>query len=346
MSKTHEDEDQAITKPFLLTSATPTINGSPEKHSSQHDVDINREKNGQTVLITLPLPAPSCEKSKEPLWKRFRGIAYTVFAVNCFSLTSTLMKKYSHIHPFNTAVWQSPAAALVAIGCILYTKLWEKKPVLEGLFPICENKKNIVLLVIRAVKTTIILYLTVYSFRFITAADLRTVVSSVVIATFIFGWIFLGEKCGVVPVITAFIAVCGIVGMTRPPLLTGKKEFDKDNLIGIGIAVLTMLLIAFQLIIIRTLKVHHGVANAFAIVWTLVQGFILSVCFGYWEVAETNEILGLSLVGLSLGTGLTCLVLALQVEEAGVVALIRTSEVIFVFLWQYIIVGTLPDWIR
>jgi len=131
----------------------------------------------------------------------------------------------------------------------------------------------------------------------------------------------------------------------RPPLLTGKEEFDRDNLIGIGVAVTTMLLIAMQLIIIRTLKVHHGVANAFAMLWTLVQGFILSITFGYWEVAETNEIIGLSVVGLSLGIGLTCLVLALQVEEAGVVALIRTSEVIFVFLWQYIIVGTLPDWI-
>jgi len=37
------------------------------------------------------------------------------------------------------------------------------------------------------------------------------------------------------------------------------------------------------------------------------------------------------------------LVLALQVEEAGVVALIRTSEVIFTFFWQFLLIGTKPD---
>jgi len=51
-------------------------------------------------------------------------------------------------------------------------------------------------------------------------------------------------------------------------------------------------------------------------------------------------------MGTLMSLGNTFLVLALQVEEAGVVALIRTSEVVFTFFWQWVISGESPDWIR
>jgi len=167
----------------------------------------------------------------------------------------------------------------------------------------------------------------------------------VVIATFVFGWLFLGEKCGVVPVITAGVAVCGIGIMTRPPFLTG-ENFDTNTVIGIGIACATMITVALQLIIIRSLgQVHHGIANLFAVVWSAIQGFILCWIVDALELPPLGDIIGLSLAGVCFGFALTFLVLALQLEEAGVVALVRTSEVVFIFFWQWVVVGTTPDYI-
>lgn len=108
-----------------------------------------------------------------------------------------------------------------------------------------------------------------------------------------------------------------------------------------------MVIIAIHLVVIRYLsEVHHGVGNLIVMVWGLVQGVILSWAFGHLEIPPFDDILGLSISGLCLGLAMTFLVLALQNEEAGVVALVRTSEVIFVFFWQWVIVGTQPDIIR
>lgn len=141
------------------------------------------------------------------------------------------MKKYSHVHPFNVGIWYSPTAIMVAVICIMYTAWWEKQPVSQGLFPLSTHKKNVLLILLRGVLTSIIFYLTVAAFYYITAADLRTVISAVVIAVFIFGWMFLGEKCGVVPTIVSLVALCGIGIMTRPPILTGAESFDTGTLV-------------------------------------------------------------------------------------------------------------------
>lgn len=93
-----------------------------------------------------------------------------------------------------------------------------------------------------------------------------------------------------------------------------------------------MIVIAMQLVIIRYLnKIHHGITNLFVYVWGLGQGILLSVAFNVFAIPTPEEILGLTLGGICLAFALATLVLALQREEAGVVALIRTSEV-FIFL--------------
>lgn len=166
-------------------------------------------------------------------WRRYLGVFYTLLAVNMLSLTNTIMKKYSHVHPFNVGIWYSPTAAAVALVCILYHKCYARGSLSQGLLPLKDNKKNVALVFLRGIITSIIFYLSVAAFRYISAADLRTVISAVVIAVFLFGWLFLGEKCGVVPIVTAIVAVCGIGIMTRPPILTGKEEFDQNTLVSL-----------------------------------------------------------------------------------------------------------------
>lgn len=72
---------------------------------------------------------------------------------------------------------------------------------------------------------------------------------------------------------------------------------------------------------------HHGVSNLVVMLYGLVQGILLSWASGLLEVPPMDDIIGLSISGLFLGLAMTFLVLALQNEEAGVVALIRTVNV-------------------
>ena len=42
---------------------------------------------------------------------------------------------------------------------------------------------------------------------------------------------FLKEKCGIVPFLAIVITIAGMIVVARPPMLTGNKGFDMDNLV-------------------------------------------------------------------------------------------------------------------
>jgi len=114
------------------------------------------------------------------------------------------------------------------------------------------------------------------------------------------------------------------------------------------LAVACLFLATIIIITLRYLQnVHHGVLNTFLYTWAFGQSIILAFAFGEFQVpSDSMDIFAMASVGALMTGGNTFLVLALQVEEAGVVALIRTSEVIFTFFWQWVVVGVKPDSVR
>lgn len=109
-----------------------------------------------------------------------------------------------------------------------------------------------------------------------------------------------------------------------------------------------MILATVIILCLRFLQnVHHGVLNTFLYLWAFLSTLPFAIAFGYAGIPDSTwDLVGCLGVGALWALGNTFLVLALQVEEAGVVALIRTSEVIFTFCWQAIILGIMPDYIR
>ncbi|CAL8085235.1 unnamed protein product [Orchesella dallaii] len=193
--------------------------------------------------------------------------------------------------------------------------------------------------------SVLISYGLIASFKYISVADTRTILAAAVITVYFFSWICFGEKCGCVPVVVAIMAMCGIGIMTRPPVLTGAKEFDNDTLIGVSLAVGCMILATVIILSLRFLQnVHHGVLNACLYSWAFLSSLPFAIAFGKMDLPENGwDIVGVVGVGVLWFLGNMFLVLALQVEEAGVVALIRTSEVIFTFFWQMVILKVYPD---
>jgi hypothetical protein len=47
-----------------------------------------------------------------------------------------------------------------------------------------------------------------------------------VISVYFCGWIFLGEKCGIIPIFVAILALLGIGVMTRPYEFIDPRTFD------------------------------------------------------------------------------------------------------------------------
>jgi hypothetical protein len=73
---------------------------------------------------------------------RYIGLIYTLLSTNCFSLSSTVLKKHSHIHPFNLGTWAFPVSALLSVPFIIYTVYVQKQSVTHTFWPIGKHKKT------------------------------------------------------------------------------------------------------------------------------------------------------------------------------------------------------------
>lgn len=91
------------------------------------------------------------------------------------------------------------------------------------------------------------------------------------------------------------------------------------------VAVLAMAMIAVVIAVFRwLLKVHHSIQNVSLYLYASLQSLILALIFGTLDEFRTNdttwEDMGvLAAIGLLWAVGNLFLVLALQIEEAGIV---------------------------
>ncbi|ODN02168.1 hypothetical protein Ocin01_04506 [Orchesella cincta] len=118
--------------------------------------------------------------------------------------------------------------------------------------------------------------------------------------------------------------------------------------IGAGLAFSSMLCIAITIIMMRFLQnVYHGLINLVFGVWGALQTTLLAVALGVLEYPhDLQDALLMMATGVVFFMGQTFLALALQFEEAGPVSLVRTSEVVFAFIWQFLFLKVSPDIFR
>lgn len=158
----------------------------------------------------------------------------------------------------------------------------------------------------------------------------------------------LGEKCGVVPVIAGIFGVVGVLVIARPPMLTGAEAFDLDTVKGVLLALGCMVCATSTFIVLRYLrKLHYAVSSLFTGVCGTIECLVLSLIIWQLEAPKSAEDwrLAIALAVISFITQLF-MTLAFKFESAGVVSLIRTSDVIFTFIWQFAVFGVVPDRFR
>jgi len=115
--------------------------------------------------------------------------------------------------------------------------------------------------------------------------------------------------------------------------------------VGSSLAFGCMLLGAFAVVTLRYLKdVHYSLVTfIYGLVGT-ISSLVLCFCVnGHFDPPQSlrHWLYAVAIAVLTL-IGHTTLTIALKVEEAGPVALVRTSEIIFMFIWQIILLNTMP----
>jgi drug/metabolite transporter (DMT)-like permease len=70
-----------------------------------------------------------------------------------------------------------------------------------------------------------------YAIQRLTVADAMIIGSCSPVFVTLVAHVFLGEKCGVFPIVAAVLTMLGVGVIARPPLLTGAQEYDTDILV-------------------------------------------------------------------------------------------------------------------
>lgn len=70
-----------------------------------------------------------------------------------------------------------------------------------------------------------------YALQYISMADTAVISFSTPVFVTLIAHLTLGEKCGIVPILTAIGTFCGVAVVTRPPILTGAADYDSKTLV-------------------------------------------------------------------------------------------------------------------
>jgi len=90
-----------------------------------------------------------------------------------------------------------------------------------------------------------------------------------------------------------------------------------------------MVLLTIHYVALRYIRsVHHALVNLFFALWGLAECIVVACVMGVLEVPKDFREVGLIITTAFLAFfAQTCITLALKYEQAGPVALVRTSEV-------------------
>ncbi|CAL8099512.1 unnamed protein product [Orchesella dallaii] len=273
--------------------------------------------------------------------KRYLGIFLAVAAAFQFSLSAYVIKILKY-QPFNLGVWRFSVMAMIPIPFLIHAVVWKKEKILKEVWPV--NNTTVFLLVQAFVGSNSIIFV-FFGLKYLNIADSIVIGTSAPIFVTFVAFLFLGERCGLIPVFTAILALIGVAIISKPPALTGAEDLSENSFIGVLSSFSSMILLTIHYVAIRYIRtLHHALVNLFFALWGLIECLVVAYAIGVLEVPKDMREVGLIILTAFLAFfAQTCVTLALKYEQAGPVALVRTSEVVFAFLWQALFLNVQPD---
>lgn len=254
---------------------------------------------------------------------------------------SLFVKKVQDIHAVEISAFRCVFQMLVVIPCLIYRKTGFIGP-----------KDQRIFLILRGVLGSVAMILLYYAFQTTSLADATVISFSCPVFTSIFACIFLKEKYGLWDALFTAFTIIGVIFIVRPPFLFGSNasrmsESYSDHLKGTFASVGHAVFAALTLVILRKMgkSVDYFLTIWYYVVVGLVVSTIILFILGEWSLPYCGlDRLFLMLIGLFGLGGQVFLTKAIQIEKAGLVALMRTMDVVFAFIFQIIFLNDVPTW--
>uniref|UniRef100_A0A8C5NXU7 Solute carrier family 35 member G1 n=2 Tax=Jaculus jaculus TaxID=51337 RepID=A0A8C5NXU7_JACJA len=269
------------------------------------------------------------------------GLFYTLLSAFLFSVASLFVKKVQDIHAVEISAFRCVFQMLVIIPCLIYRKTGFLGP-----------KGQRVFLILRGVFGSTAMILIYYAYQMMPLADATVIAFSCPVFTSIFAWIFLKEKYSLWDAFFTLFAITGVILIVKPPFLfgsgtSGMNEGYSVHLKGTFAAIGHAMLAAMTLVILRKMgkSVDYFLSIWYYVILGLPESIIILFIIGEWSLPYCGlDRLFLILIGLFGLGGQILITKALQVEKAGPVALMKTMDIVFAFIFQIAFFNRVPTW--
>lgn len=267
----------------------------------------------------------------------YLGLILATLSSLFFSLSSVIVKGLVDINPMELAAFRFVGVLLPAIPIVLYKE--------EPVFP--EGKR--VMLLLRSFVGTTGLMLSFYAFRHMPLGDASVIVFSVPVFVAIFARLFLKEPCGPFNVISIILTLIGVVLITKSELVAKNdnslSEKTTSDVWSVVAAFSATLFGANVYVLLRALKgLHFSVIMSNFGTFGLLQTILITYMIGGLCMPRcgVDRLLVVALALFSFG-GQILLTMALQFEQAGPVAIARSADIVFAFIWEIVFFKETPN---
>ncbi|KXJ17776.1 solute carrier family 35 member G1 [Exaiptasia diaphana] len=256
-------------------------------------------------------------------------------ALSCFffAISSLFVKLLGEIPPQEVVFFRCLVQFVFLLPPLIYARV-----------PIFGDVHHLPCLFIRALAGTFALCCQFYAFQHMPLADATVIVFSSPIFTGILAYFILGESWGLFNFLGTTLCFIGIILIARPtfmfprevdPSFNGDWQQATASLVALTGAILT----SIALISLRKLA---AISYLVPVLYVAMAGVILTAA-GVLVTGSFQSVLCgsshqwlLLIIGLCGIAGQSLLTKSLQLEQAGIIALVRTLDIVFAFVLQLV----------
>ncbi|XP_054839041.1 solute carrier family 35 member G1-like [Eublepharis macularius] len=269
------------------------------------------------------------------------GLFYTLLSAFLFSVVSLFLKMIEDVHSVEVSAFRCVFQMAFVLPGVIYYKTGFLGP-----------KSKRIFLFFRGLLGSGAMILLYYAFQVMPLADATVITFSSPVFTSLLAWIFLKEKYSPWDLLFTLFTITGVVLIARPPFLFGSKVAGiegtyTDHLKGTIAALSSAICTASTFVILRKvgISVHYFLSIWYYAVIGLIVCIIALFAMDVWSLPHCGkDRFFLILIGLFGFGGQIFLTKALQIEKAGPVAIMKTMDVVFAFIFQIIFLSHLPTW--
>nr|XP_033796189.1 solute carrier family 35 member G1 [Geotrypetes seraphini] len=317
--------------------AVVTVAESEEEPAGAGTLTEDRARNGCCFAVNAGERAKTVKKCNCPSL----GLFYTLLSALSFSVGSLLVKKIEDIHSVEISAIRCIFQILFVLPGLIYYKTGFLGPKGQRIF-----------LLLRGFLGSSAMILLYYAVQVMPLADATVISFSSPVFTTIFACIFLKEICSTWDLVFMACTITGVVLIARPPFLFGSHlegiEGNYTNhLKGTIAAVASAVGAASTLVVLRKMgkSVHYLLSIWYYAIIGLIECTIALFVIREWRLPSCGIqrwfLMFIAMFGLG---GQIFLTKALQIEKAAPVAIMRTMDVFFAFIFQFLFLGHSPTW--